>query len=669
MNFLKSPPRAAALVAVVLATALLVAGATAEQSFSTLAAGEGGAQNVILLIGDGMGPVQVEAARWEKAGHDPAAYATTTLAMDGLPYSATVGTASANAAVTDSAAAATALMTGTRTDNGVIGQDASAVYGVSDGARLTTIAELAKADGLATGAISTTHATHATPAGVYAHVNSREQTLPIAAQFLDSDLDLMLSGGYQYFSPSTKLDQFGWYGLRTDGRDLVAEARAEGYTVATTAAELAAVPAAPGTRVLGLFAGDYMAYESARAATTEPSLATMTREALDVLSTDPDGFFLMVEGGKIDTASHNRKYDLMTGEVLALDDAVATARAFADTHPGTLVIVTADHETGGLTSTRNTDGTLTFTYTSGSHSATDVPLRAAGPGADVFTGSRVLNTAVFDAMEAALGPGTVDPTPTPTTSPTPTPSADTASITFTSNPSGGQLYLDGVYRGLTPLTVDGVALGDHHFEIRLDGYVTYTKDITVDSTFVGRSIPCSYNPTLVPIGPPTAAFTATPLSGEAPLEVAFTDASTAASSWAWDFGDGATSSERNPVHAYGAPGTYTATLTAASTLGTSTASATVTVLPAAVPLDAVFSASPVSGAAPLPVQFTDASTGGAVAWRWEFGDRATSTDRNPSHTYAKAGTYTVKLTVTDDRGRTDTAVASKYVTVAKTGRR
>ena len=118
------------------------------------------------MIGDGMGRNQVEAARWEKAGHDPAAYLTTTLAMDGLDYQGNVSTASANSAVTDSAAAATALMTGTRTNNGMIGVSPS-------GTRLTTIAELADAGGRSTGAVTNTRITHATPAGVYAHVTNR----------------------------------------------------------------------------------------------------------------------------------------------------------------------------------------------------------------------------------------------------------------------------------------------------------------------------------------------------------------------------------------------------------------------------------------------------------------------------------------------------------------
>ena len=140
------------------------------------------AKNVILMIGDGMGRNQTEAARWEKSGNDMATYRSTSLAMDGLDYTGNISTASANSAVTDSAAGATALMTGIRTDNGVIGQDETAVKGVSDGARLTTIAEPAKAKGRATGVVTTSRVTDATPAGVYAHVNDRDDEVLIAGQ-------------------------------------------------------------------------------------------------------------------------------------------------------------------------------------------------------------------------------------------------------------------------------------------------------------------------------------------------------------------------------------------------------------------------------------------------------------------------------------------------------
>ncbi len=363
------------------------------------------AKNVILLIGDGMGPVQIEAARWEKAGRDPAVYPSTTLAMDRLAYSGTVATRSANSAVTDSAAAVTALMTGTRTNNGMIGHD-------SDGARLESIAELVDAAGRSTGAVTTTSITHATPAGVYAHVNDRDNELLIARQFIGSDLEVALGGGYRYFIGTGTMDPWGAKGYRTDGRDLVDEAKAQGYTVVTTASTLGAVPAASGTKVLGLFAPNSLKYESDRAGSQQPALAEMTGTALSVLAMDADGFFLMVEGGRIDTAAHAQDYAHMTGEVLAFDEAVRTAIDFADAHPDTLLIVTADHETGGLVLRENGDGAPTPVFTTTGHTATDVPIMASGPGADQFGDRRIDNTRVFEVLRDVMNLYPVAPTPT-----------------------------------------------------------------------------------------------------------------------------------------------------------------------------------------------------------------------------------------------------------------
>ena len=356
------------------------------------------AKNVILMIGDGMGRNQTEAARWEKSGNDMATYRSTSLAMDGLDYTGNVSTASANSAVTDSAAGATALMTGVRTDNGVIGQDETAVKGVSDGARLTTIAELAKAKGRATGVVTTSRITDATPAGVYAHVNDRDDEMLIADQLLASGVDVALGGGYRYFINNTGRDPWEKKGRRTDGRDLVAEARAQGYTIVTDASLLNAAPETPGTRVLGIFDSLSMANESVRAETQQPSLADMAGKALSVLAADPDGFFLTVEGGQIDTTANANNKTAMIGEVLAFDDAVRTALAFADAHPDTLLIVTADHETGGMSAQQNGDGTLSFSFTTTSHTADDVPIRASGPGAERFNATTVRNTRVFDIL-------------------------------------------------------------------------------------------------------------------------------------------------------------------------------------------------------------------------------------------------------------------------------
>jgi PKD repeat protein len=163
---------------------------------------------------------------------------------------------------------------------------------------------------------------------------------------------------------------------------------------------------------------------------------------------------------------------------------------------------------------------------------------------------------------------------------------------------------------------------------------------------------------------PVASFTASPTSGTAPLNVAFTDTSTGSpTAWSWNFGDGSTSTVQNPTHSYANAGTYTATLTATNAGGSSSSSTTITVNPASSqgPV-ASFTANPTSGPAPLNVAFTDTSTGSPTSWSWAFGDGATSTIQNPTHTYATPGTYTATLTATNASGSNST---SKTITVNK----
>jgi PKD repeat protein len=165
-----------------------------------------------------------------------------------------------------------------------------------------------------------------------------------------------------------------------------------------------------------------------------------------------------------------------------------------------------------------------------------------------------------------------------------------------------------------------------------------------------------------PTSQPVAAFSATPLTGEAPLAVSFTDESTDATSWSWNFGDTNTSTDQNPSHVYGEPGTYTVALTATNSNGSDTETKTdyiTVVVPEPV---AAFSGTPTSGDAPLMVSFTDASTD-ATSWSWDFGDSGTSSDQNPSHEYAEPGSYTVALTVTNATG-SDTETKANYITVS-----
>jgi alkaline phosphatase len=271
--------------------------------------GEGEVRNVILLIGDGMGIGQLTAAEVMNGEED--------LVLTRLPYKSLVSTHSSSNYVTDSAASATALATGFKTRNGMVSVTAA-------GESLFTVLEDAEEAGKATGIVTTTRVTHATPACFVAHVNNRDMETVIAAQLLASGVDVALGGGSTYFSDLNPED--------------------EGYTVVYDSTELDNIESG---KVLGLFSSGYMSYESERS-DIEPSLSEMTAKSLELLSSDPDGFFLMVEGGRIDHASHDNHFDNTIAETLEFDLAVLEALEYASGRNDTLILVTADHETGGL---------------------------------------------------------------------------------------------------------------------------------------------------------------------------------------------------------------------------------------------------------------------------------------------------------------------------------
>ena len=221
---------------------------------------------------------------------------------------------------------------------------------------------------------------------------------------------------------------------------------------------------------------------------------------------------------------------------------------------------------------------------------------------------------------------------------------------------------------------------DKKFKKALNGYITGSGTYYIwfgdTSQFGSWDLPTVENSIYVvelhvdlqPTGPvaPVANFTTNVTSGDAPLAVAFTDASTGADSWAWTFGDGATSTGQNPVHTYTAPGTYTVNLTVTNAAGSDSATKIVTVTekPAGPAPVAGFAANVTSGNVPLAVRFTDTSTGNPTAWSWTFGDGATSAGQNPVHTYTAAGTYTVNLTVANAAGSDS---ATKTIAVTEPG--
>ncbi|MFA6108255.1 MAG: alkaline phosphatase [Candidatus Latescibacterota bacterium] len=340
------------------------------------------ANNVILFIGDGTGLAQMAAARIAAVGPDG------RLAIDGLEHLGLVTTHSADGLTTDSAAGATAFATGHKTKNGWLSV-------APDGRPLKTLVEYARDAGLGTGLVTTTGITHATPAAFAAHVADRGAQSEIARQMVAIGADLMLGGGRAYWIPKGQEGS-----TREDSLDVLAEARTAGYRVVTDRAGLLALE--PGTigRVLGLFALSHLTYTLDADGVTEPSLAEMTGFAIDRLKRTPKGFFLMVEGGRIDHACHGNDGTRAVWEALALDQAIARAAAFARADGRTLVLFVADHETGGMTVANGYyDGFPQISRANG------LPDRAAALGDSLKLGWTTTGHTGIPVIAAAMGPG------------------------------------------------------------------------------------------------------------------------------------------------------------------------------------------------------------------------------------------------------------------------
>ncbi len=311
--------------------------------------------SVILFIGDGTGLSHWTAAR----------IAYNDLAIDRFPVVGLVGTRSSNSRITDSAAGATAFAAGVKTYNGAIGMG-------PDTTAVRTVLELAAHRGKATGLVATSTLTHATPASFAAHVPSREFHFEIAEQLAEADVDVMLGGGRGYFDPA----------VRPDGENLLAELR-DRATVVDTAPALLELDLSMVERLVGFTSSN----NPPTARKRSPNLAQLTEMALQVLERDRDGFFLMVEGSQIDWASHDKaSFDVLLPEIQDLDMAIRSALQFQKRRPNTLVVVVADHETGGLALHGDEMGVFRAHYTTDGHTATMVPLFAIGPGANAMAG-------------------------------------------------------------------------------------------------------------------------------------------------------------------------------------------------------------------------------------------------------------------------------------------
>ncbi|NUZ08294.1 alkaline phosphatase [Piscinibacter koreensis] len=314
---------------------LLVAVASVLVSCATPTGSAGGPKNVIVLYADGVAATQWEFGRYSSRVLRNAGFAVTdTVFAQGSTGFLT--THPHEAFATDSAATASAMSTGVKTTIGAIGVG-------PDGKPERTAAEVAKAAGKRIGLVTTAEIYDASPAAFSVHTRNRANHADIVDQYFALEPDVMLGGGSDQFLPERAPG-----GKRKDGRDVLAAFVGKGYAVARTAADLRGVQ---GSRVLGLFSDDAMDFEIDRAPTTQPSYADMVTAALKALEGSPRGFFLFAENENTDTAGHRNDAAALMRDLWAFDEGVRVALEFQKRHPDTLIVVTGDHETGGLSVT------------------------------------------------------------------------------------------------------------------------------------------------------------------------------------------------------------------------------------------------------------------------------------------------------------------------------
>ncbi len=321
--------------------------------------------SVILMIGDGMGYEQVKAASFYYYGEEG------KMSFESLPVKGSVSTYSANSSITDSAAAATAMATGQKVNNGVISK---AIPG--DGSNLETVLEQYKSEGKSVGVVTTAMVSHATPAAFTSHNVSRINYSQIADEiFTVTKPNVVFGGG----GSSAGIDM-AW--LQTSG-----------YKSVANEDEMNALS---GELVCGLFGDGHMPYVYDGLG-EYPTLSEMLLKALDLLDENNNGFFLMIEGGRIDHACHSNDLQRMLLEVKAFSDAAQDVLDWIGSRDDILLIVTADHETGGLDVINNNgEGTLpTVAWRTDYHTEVDVPVYGYGPGAEKLSGD-MDNTGIFE---------------------------------------------------------------------------------------------------------------------------------------------------------------------------------------------------------------------------------------------------------------------------------
>lgn len=313
-----------------LATSALFGAERALATDATRAAStnQGEARNIIFMVSDGMNLGALSLARQFRHNSGGGETHWTRLYREQPVVRALAETFSADSCVTDSAAAASAWGGGVRVNNGTLNFR-------PDGSAVRTLHEKLQAAGRKTGLVTTATITHATPAGFAINMDSRGEEEKIAAQYLERQVDLLLGGGRKFFSPGLKEKYTG-----------------AGYTIAENRDSLLSAPS-DSPRLIGLFSDSHLPFSVdhqniADLQANVPTLAEMTRVALDRLDGHSEGFFLLVEGARIDHAGHANDAAASIHDQLAFDDAIGTALAYAEKHPDTLVILTTDHGCGGI---------------------------------------------------------------------------------------------------------------------------------------------------------------------------------------------------------------------------------------------------------------------------------------------------------------------------------
>lgn len=314
-------------------------------------------KNVILLIGDGMGINAVTTSELYLSNSQFRRFTKTGLVI----------TSSADTIITDSGAGATALATGERTKNETISVDVN-------GKPMPTILEFAKSKGLSTGVIATKSVTDATPAAFYAHSTARSQQSEIAEMLMNRNVDVIVGGGAKYFLPKALKSS------RKDEKNIVDSLVARGYKKALTLEEYKQT--ALKDKVIALLEMGALPKASLRNYT----LGELTELTLNKLKINKKGFFLMVEGSQIDSGEHINDFDWTMGELKDFNTAVKTALDFARKDGNTLVIVVADHETGGLSITKGDFKKPFPSWTTKDHTSSMIGVFAYGPGSELYTG-------------------------------------------------------------------------------------------------------------------------------------------------------------------------------------------------------------------------------------------------------------------------------------------